>query len=628
MRRVIVAASISTLLLAVSAAPATAATNVSNYAQLVAAVSDCGSGPVVLASDVSELNANILDIPCDVTIDLNGFELKLSSMQVLDNVHLTISDSQGDGTLDAREPISYQAGIRVEDSAQLTITGGEILVAGGYYAAGIGGNGNASASGDAGTITITGTANVTARGERNAAGIGGGIGGNGGTVTISGNATVSATSVSFGGPGIGGGYGGNGGHVAITDNADVTAIGVSYGAGIGNGGVAQDDEGHGGTVIISGNANVTARSGLFGAGIGGGSDSDGANVVIIENATVTAAGQNNTSAIGSGLRSSVFGSLTLQATLYVDSSHLAVPDSNTSGEEIKINGGQLLSASTDPTTGVTITGGGQILNGGVIALDESLVNVDVSGHNFVVTFDAQDGSATEHVHLFAPNFDVSYRDWIAPPAANAWNTADDGSGDWFTASTTLTGDTTVFAATGPATDITLSAPTTTVDQGDSLTFTITATDVNGNPVNTADAVLTSSVPTDIISGTTVTFVDASPHVITATLGDAQDSVTVEVTPAAVPDPTPTPTPDPTPTPEPTPTPTPAPAPDPDGEATPDVEPAPDTTPTPAATLASGTGSDELSATGTNPATSGFGILALLLLAAGSALLVTRRSITR
>ena len=529
----------------------------------------------------------------------------------------------------------YGAGgvITITDSAKVTASS---------LAEGAGIGDGASHSGGGAIITISGAAAVTADGGASGAGIGGGLFGTPIVIAINDHATVTATGGDYA-AGIGGSMNGSSGDITIGDFAEVIATGGRGGAGVGSGqpasaasinspgcavitatggqdgaGIGGGQSGGGGHITVGDSAEVTALGGANGAGIGGGAYRNGGSIAIGDAAKVTAVGGAGASAVGSGVDPTNFGSLKLNATLHVPSGELQVPDggSFTIGPE-----GELLGTEADPTTGATITGDGEITNGGVIALDESLVNatVDVTGHNFVVTFDAQDGTATERVHLFAPNFDVSYRDWIAPPEQSAWNTADDGSGDWFTSTTENTGDMTVFATTGPATDLTLTAPTTTVDQGNSLTFTVTATDVNGNPVNTADAVLTSSVPTDIISGTTITFVDASPHVITVTLGDAQSSLTIEVTPAAVPDPSPSP--------DPTPTPNPTPAPDPDGATTPDVEPAPDTTPAPAATpaLAPGTGGDELSATGTNPTTGGFGILALLLLAAGSALLVTRRT---
>lgn len=62
-----------------------------------------------------------------------------------------------------------------------------------------------------------------------------------------------------------------------------------------------------------------------------------------------------------------------------------------------------------------------------------------------------------------------------------------------------------------------------VDVGDSVTLGVSATDQYGNPVDASGVVITSSVSTDVIDGLTVQFPTASPHVLTATQGDATAS---------------------------------------------------------------------------------------------------------
>ena len=75
----------------------------------------------------------------------------------------------------------------------------------------------------------------------------------------------------------------------------------------------------------------------------------------------------------------------------------------------------------------------------------------------------------------------------------------------------------------------------TVLQGGSITLAPRASDGFGNdiPIDPAQVVVTSDVPTDVIDGLTVTFVHASPHVLTVTLGEHSAQVTIEVTPLAV-----------------------------------------------------------------------------------------------
>ena len=107
-----------------------------------------------------------------------------------------------------------------------------------------------------------------------------------------------------------------------------------------------------------------------------------------------------------------------------------------------------------------------------------------------------------------------------------------------TASATLFGqpistefDVTVSAAAAATLEITPTA--TSVPQGGSVTFTVVGEDAFGNPADTSGAVLTSSVASDVVDGRTVSFPTASPHTITATLGEASASVTIDVIPAPV-----------------------------------------------------------------------------------------------
>lgn len=86
-----------------------------------------------------------------------------------------------------------------------------------------------------------------------------------------------------------------------------------------------------------------------------------------------------------------------------------------------------------------------------------------------------------------------------------------------------------------ARSIRLRAPTT-ADQGDTITVTVEALDTAGARLGdaTAASIVTSSVATDQINGSTVRFVDASPHVLTATIPGAPgftSAATVEVRPA-------------------------------------------------------------------------------------------------
>jgi X-Pro dipeptidyl-peptidase len=81
---------------------------------------------------------------------------------------------------------------------------------------------------------------------------------------------------------------------------------------------------------------------------------------------------------------------------------------------------------------------------------------------------------------------------------------------------------------------------TSVDQGDTITFVVNGFDDTGAPLGdvTAFATVESSITSDLITndpatGGTITFVHASPHLITASLGTAVITVSVWVEPAAV-----------------------------------------------------------------------------------------------
>ncbi|MGI8393119.1 hypothetical protein [Leucobacter sp. W1038] len=142
----------------------------------------------------------------------------------------------------------------------------------------------------------------------------------------------------------------------------------------------------------------------------------------------------------------------------------------------------------------------------------------------------------------------------------------------------LTTTGTLDVAAAPTAEMTLSAPSSSVAQESSLTFTVAAEDAFGYSVDTQGTVLTSSVATDVIDGLTVSFPSASPHVITATLNGVSTTFTVEVVPAAI-------------------------------------------------TNSSAPGSDRLSSTGSTP-TGPLGGLALLLLMSGAALAMHRRKLAQ
>ena len=161
------------------------------------------------------------------------------------------------------------AGLEKNNGGSLTIAdedkNGKLTAWGEQQGAGIGGGSGKDGS----NIFITG-------GGVNA--IGGGLGGNGSNITISGG-KVGATN-GLNGAGIGGGQRGSGSHITIS-GGEVNASGGKCGAGIGGG---VDGKGEG--ISVSGNAQLKVRGGSVhgdygtGAGIGGGGNygTDGAEV--------------------------------------------------------------------------------------------------------------------------------------------------------------------------------------------------------------------------------------------------------------------------------------------------------------------------------------------------------------
>jgi len=113
------------------------------------------------------------------------------------------------------------------DTSNITITGGEITASGGHYGAGVG----SGYGGDASNIRIEGNAHVTAFADGGAA-IGAGVSGSS-DVTITDNATVDAAGRC--GAAIGLGYTGKQTTITISGSATVTAEGVDGTAAIGSG---------------------------------------------------------------------------------------------------------------------------------------------------------------------------------------------------------------------------------------------------------------------------------------------------------------------------------------------------------------------------------------------------------
>ena len=216
----------------------------------------------------------------NVSIELNGGSTLRSGyehagLEKNNGGSLTIADEDKNGKLTAwgEQQGAGIGGGSGKDGSNIFITGGEVNAIGGLAAAGIGGG----LGGNGSNITISG-GKVGATNGLNGAGIGGGQHGSGSNITISGGEVNASGGKS--GAGIGGGLGGNGSDIIIS-GGEVSASGGKNGAGIGGG---VDGKGEG--ITVSGNAQLKVRGGSVqgdygtGAGIGGGGSygTDGAEV--------------------------------------------------------------------------------------------------------------------------------------------------------------------------------------------------------------------------------------------------------------------------------------------------------------------------------------------------------------
>ena len=218
----------------------------------------------------------------NVSIELNGESTLRSGyehagLEKNNGGSLTIADEDKNGKLTAwgEQQGAGIGGGSGKDGSNIFITGGGVNAIGGLAAAGIGGG----LGGNGSNITISG-GKVGATNGLNGAGIGGGQHGSGSNITISGGEVNAIGGKS--GAGIGGGHTGDGSDITIS-GGEVSASGGESGAGIG-GGVYGKGEG----ITVSGNAQLKVRGGSVqgdhgtGAGIGGGGGSYGTNGAEVE----------------------------------------------------------------------------------------------------------------------------------------------------------------------------------------------------------------------------------------------------------------------------------------------------------------------------------------------------------
>ncbi len=349
-----------------------------------ATISESGSYDVSSFDDGATVTINGgLSVTLTNTTAISGKNLKISCAGA--NTHLTIDGVNinssgcalaftgagntltliGSSTLTSG---NIESGIRVEGSAELTISGtGSVEATGDDGGAGIGGG----HMNDGGNITISG-GTVTAHGGNKAAGIGGGYYSDAEEITITGG-TVTAHS-GRGAAGIGGGQSGDAEEITITGGT-VNAYSYSYGdggAGIG-GGCGNLVKGSGGKITIEGGTvsayAIDKFSGTPGAGIGCGAYGPGAEI-IITGGTINATNEIHGAAIGGGKRCSDV-SITITGGTIIANGHSSGIGSGSYSQNcsVTINGDAKVTATgwvgigvgeSSPGCTVTIGGSAQV----------------------------------------------------------------------------------------------------------------------------------------------------------------------------------------------------------------------------------------------------------------------------
>ncbi|KRF33377.1 hypothetical protein [Yonghaparkia sp. Soil809] len=470
-----------------------------------------------------------------------------------------------DSTVTATGGIGGAAGIgggEYSAGGSVVIDGGVIIANGTSRGAGIGGGGE---FGVGGTTTITGDAIVTATGATFSSGIGGSYQGRGGTTNIGGTAVVTAIGRD-GGPGIGSSYtSAASGPTTITDGTP-TLITASI---------------QGSFAVASSAAVTLAPTGTM--VLDGASSNAGAITVNAPSQLEIPSGDTFTNA------QAIAGTGTLRGGGTIDNTGVICANV---GTDLIVTGTAFLleyalpGGGTEPLSvyATSLTAGcrelldistsEQVLLGWTIGVDgpylTTLTDLEAevpSGSatlepvlaDAVLTFTPAStlstAGETVQVQAFGPmpmsmtpstdlteflllGGDIALGavggEFVSTTAGEQTITGTLG----FTTESgeiVLSGSFTHTTLSAPLDEIALEASALTVDQGRSVTLQVDGQDAYGNAIeiDPADVVVTSSVPTDVIDGLTVTFPTASPHVLTVTVGDVSAQVTIEVTPAAV-----------------------------------------------------------------------------------------------
>lgn len=553
---------------------------------------------ITLDADIVDAAA-ILTIACDTVIDLGVHDLTVRNIVIEPGVELEVTGPTdgSEGTLTADASMNNFLAAISTTAATFTVTGGVVNAFAGINASAIGGDlaesaGTLNVAGGAVSAHAYPVAYGTAVG-------GGYLSGDGGTVVVSSGSlyaiAASTFGVAIGGGGAGvGGEGGGGANVAVSGGI-LTAVALGTASTAIGGGVSgldsSDKGGAGGSLTIGEAGEVVASSprSAYGGGWSNVSDANfgsfgsvqvdgvlrlpsGALGIysdplvgdeIVVGATGQILGDPANPAVGATIVGT--GSVSNQGVIALNPPSELVSGNNrlvtfdTGDPAVRVFGPSfaagyrvLPSAPAGEQWNTAADGSGSwFTSASSTSGFGPLPLFSVAPAELVVSTVPADLIATAGVPFAFPvtvNGPTGVP--LVPQPAVDFTSADCviGAGSIFTQAgiCTIAASTTVEGAViqtsfeievvaGAAASLTVTPSAMSVAQGGTLTFSVTGLDAYGNPVDASAAVLTSSVATDVVDGHSVTFPRASPHTITATLGDASQSVTVQVIPPVAPD---------------------------------------------------------------------------------------------
>ena len=464
--------------------------------------------------------------------------------------------------------------------SNITVSSGTVNAQGGANAAGIGGGSGTSGAGH--DIEVSGgTVNAWGgQGFASGAGIGGGYSGSAWNLTFTGGTTNAYGASQAAGIGTGQATVGTASGIFIGVGAIVNATSGTGGSGSSGypypsavGGA--ENTVSNGAITIDGTLNVFGhfRHNGYGSGaitigatgvLGGTAEIRGQNGAIVNHGAVTNPNVVNAADTGGGV--------TITDHSYLVS--FVAPDATPSGYSERVYATSFAAGNRSLWTGAVLTDwifAGWVLPGNTAFTTTSTLSANVTVY---ATWDPGPGLIAQIVDFeMIPimNSTIQNTPITAGQTLAFIGVPIDSNGDnlgylysGFTLTTTdpdaiISGRTIQFVTAGvhtvyghigaetairyitvlasPVDDVSLVLSGATVEQYGSLTFAVWTVDAYGNRIAnvSSTAVVTSDQPTDVVTGTTVTFPHASPHVITATLGLLSASATVQVSPAALAD---------------------------------------------------------------------------------------------